>query len=52
MKTEDIKTEDWDPAFAELDQWDTARALDKLHQSQVAAVTAVGPALPHLARAV
>ena len=52
MKTEDIKTEDWDPAFADLDQWDTARALEKLHQSQMAAVAAVGPALPHLARAV
>ncbi len=47
-----MKTEDTDPAFADLDQWDTARALEKLHESQIAAVAAVGPALPHLARAV
>lgn len=47
-----MKTEDTDPAFADLDQWDTARALEKLHESQMAAVAAVGPALPDLARAV
>lgn len=46
------KTEDWDPAFAELDQWDTAAALQNLHASQMAAVAAVGPALPELTKAV
>jgi N-acetylmuramic acid 6-phosphate etherase len=47
-----MKTEDTDPAFADLDQWDTLRALERLHESQLAAVAAVGPALPALARAV
>ncbi len=52
MKTEATGTEDWDPSFADLDAWDTARALERLHESQLAAVAAVGPALPALARAV
>lgn len=47
-----MKTEDTDSAFTDLDQWDTARALEKLHESQMAAVAAVGPSLPALARAV
>lgn len=47
-----MKTEDMDPSFVDLDAWDTARALEKLHVSQMAAVAAVGPALPALARAV
>lgn len=52
MKTEDFSTEDWDPAFADLDLWDTSTALARLHASQMEAVAAVGPALPVLARAV
>jgi len=47
-----MKTEDTDPAFADLDLWDTATALNNLHASQMAAVASVGPALPALAGAV
>ena len=47
-----MKTEDIDPAFADLDLWDTSTALERLHSGQMAAVAAVGPALPALAAAV
>lgn len=47
-----MKTEDMDPAFADIDLWDTATALANLHASQMAAVASVGPALPALAGAV
>ncbi len=52
MTSKDARTEDQDPAFADLDLWDTATALQKLHQSQMAAVAAVGPALAVLGHAV
>jgi hypothetical protein len=35
-----MKTE-YGPTFADLDQWDTATALQNLHASQIAAVAAV-----------
>jgi N-acetylmuramic acid 6-phosphate etherase len=47
-----MKTEDIDADFADLDLWDTGAALQKLHAGQMAAVTAVGPALGALAAAV
>lgn len=46
------RTEDRDPAFEDLDLWETQDALTKLHEGQLAAVAAIGPALPDLARAV
>jgi N-acetylmuramic acid 6-phosphate etherase len=47
-----MKTEDIDPDFADLDLWDTGLALQRLHEGQMAAVAAVGPALGALAAAV
>lgn len=47
-----MKTEDMDADFADLDLWDTEVALQRLHAGQMAAVAAVGPALPALAAAV
>jgi N-acetylmuramic acid 6-phosphate etherase len=45
-------TELSDPRFADLDAWDTPTLLAALWEGQLAAVAALGPALPALARAV
>lgn len=45
-------TEGFDPRFEALDAWDDATALAALWEGQLAAVAAVRPALPALARAV
>jgi N-acetylmuramic acid 6-phosphate etherase len=44
-------TESVDPRYLGLDEWPTAVALDALLEAQMAAVAAVRPALPHIARA-
>lgn len=46
------RTEDWDRDFEDMDLWETQDALEKLHEGQLAAVAAVGPALAQLAHAV
>ncbi|MDG6094635.1 N-acetylmuramic acid 6-phosphate etherase [Acetobacter sp. AN02] len=45
-------TEAADPVFESLDSWPVAAQLGALWQSQLAAVAAIGPALPSLALAV
>jgi N-acetylmuramic acid 6-phosphate etherase len=45
-------TELSDPRFADLDTWDVPTLLAPLWEGQLAAVAALGPALPALARAV
>ncbi|NLI27182.1 MAG: N-acetylmuramic acid 6-phosphate etherase [Acetobacter sp.] len=45
-------TEGVDPAFEDLDLWPVDTQLQALWQSQLAAVAAIGPALPALTRAV
>ena len=45
-------TEISDPRFADLDAWNTPTLLAALWEGQLAAVAALGPALPALARAV
>lgn len=47
-----MSTEDVSPRYADLDLWGNLQALQALHQSQLDAVNAVGPALPALAAAV
>ncbi len=45
-------TERSDPRFADLDTWDVPTVLSALWEGQLAAIAALGPALPALARAV
>lgn len=45
-------TEDISPRYLDLDAWSAADQLRALHESQVEAVAAVGPALSAIARAV
>ena len=45
-------TEAADPRYASIDQWDSATALRAIWESQMAAVAAIGPALPALAQVV
>ena len=47
MGTEDINTR-----YADIDLWNTAEGVKALHEGQVEAVAAVGPALPAIATAV
>ena len=46
------ETERCDPRFRAVDSWDTTTGLAALWQHQLAAVAAIGPALPALATAV
>ena len=45
-------TEDADPRYRALDQWDSLTALRAIWESQMAAVGSIGPALPALAEVV
>ena len=45
-------TESVDPRFQDLDAWSPGRVATAIWESQLAAVAAVGPALPQIARAV
>lgn len=47
-----MSTEDVSAGHMDLDLWDTATGLAALHEGQLEAVAAVGPALPALAAAV
>ena len=46
-----MATEDVDPRFADLDAWSTASAMEAMWEGQLAAVAAVGRALPAIAAA-
>jgi len=46
-----MSTEKYDSRFADLETWPSAEALQALHEDQLAAVAAVGPALPDIGRA-
>ena len=46
-----MATEDVDPRFADLDAWSTALAMEAMWEGQLAAVAAVGRALPAIAAA-
>jgi N-acetylmuramic acid 6-phosphate etherase len=47
-----MSTEAISPRYLDLDLWDNAQALEALYEAQLAAVAAVKPALPAIARAV
>lgn len=47
-----MTTEDISPRYFDLDVWDTIEALKALYEGQLAAIAAVGPALPAIAAAV
>ncbi len=47
-----MTTEDISPRYFDLDLWDSIEALKALHEGQLAAIAAVGPALPAIAAAV
>jgi N-acetylmuramic acid 6-phosphate etherase len=47
-----MSTEDANPRYLDLDLWETAEGIKALHEDQLAAVAAVGPALPAIAAAV
>jgi N-acetylmuramic acid 6-phosphate etherase len=46
-----MATEDVDPRFADLDAWSTASAMEAMWEGQLAAVAAVGHALPSITAA-
>src|ERR1700756_5917544 len=46
-----MATEDVDPRFADLDAWSLASAMEAMWEGQLAAVAAVGRALPAIAAA-
>lgn len=47
-----MTTEDISPRYFDLDLWDNIEALEALYEGQLAAIAAVGPALPAIAAAV
>jgi N-acetylmuramic acid 6-phosphate etherase len=47
-----MATEDVDPRFADLDAWSTAAAVEAMWEGQLAAVAAVGRALPAITAAI
>jgi N-acetylmuramic acid 6-phosphate etherase len=47
-----MRTEDINPRYLDLDSWATLDALQAIYEGQLAAVAAVGPALPAIAAAV
>ena len=47
-----MSTEDFHPRYLDLDSWSAARQVTALYESQVEALTALGPALPAIATAV
>lgn len=47
-----MRTEDVSPRYLDLDQWSALEQLRALYEAQLAAVAALGPAVPALARAV
>ena len=47
-----MSTEDIHPRYLDLDSWSAARQVTALYESQVEALTALGPALPAIATAV
>ncbi len=47
-----MTTEGISPRYLDLDLWPTIDGLKAMHEGQIAAVTAIGPALPALAAAV
>src|SRR5437762_14352431 len=46
-----MATEEVDPRFADLDAWQLASAMEAMWESQLAAVAAIGHALPAIAAA-
>ncbi|MGY4625380.1 N-acetylmuramic acid 6-phosphate etherase [Bradyrhizobium sp. USDA 4486] len=46
-----MATEEVDPRFADLDAWSLASAIEAMWEGQLAAVAALGPALPAIAAA-
>jgi N-acetylmuramic acid 6-phosphate etherase len=51
IQSTSMSTEDINPRYADLDVWDNLTALRAFHEDQLAAVAAVGPALPAIAAA-
>jgi N-acetylmuramic acid 6-phosphate etherase len=51
MATEDIATEDVDPRYADLDAWTLSSAMEAMWEGQLAAVAAVGRAIPAITAA-
>jgi N-acetylmuramic acid 6-phosphate etherase len=51
-RARNMSTEDLSPRTRDLDLWDTLEGAKALHEGQLSAVAAVGPALPALAAAV
>jgi N-acetylmuramic acid 6-phosphate etherase len=51
MVTEDMATEDVDPRFADLDAWTLMSAMEAMWEGQLAAVAAVGRAIPAITAA-
>src|SRR5438105_208923 len=47
-----MTTEDISPRYLDFDLWENIEALKALYEGQLAAVAAVGPALPAIAKAV
>ena len=47
-----MATEDVDPRFADLDAWSTASAMEAMWEGQLAAVAAIGRALPSITAAI
>lgn len=47
-----MSTEDISPRYLDLDLWENSEALKALYEGQLAAVAAIGPALPAIAAAV
>src|SRR3954453_20587089 len=46
-----MATEEVDPRFADLDAWSMTSAMEAMWEGQLAAVAAIGPALPSIAAA-
>src|SRR6201990_2360458 len=46
-----MTTEEVDPRFADLDAWSLASAMEAMWEGQLAAVAAIGPALPSITAA-
>jgi len=43
-----MATEEVDPRFADLDAWQLSSAMEAMWEGQLAAIAAIGPALPSI----
>jgi N-acetylmuramic acid 6-phosphate etherase len=46
-----MATEEVDPRFADLDAWQLSSAMEAMWEGQLAAIAAIGPALPSITAA-